>query len=168
MKVRVSRAAILVQRTGATVMPRLCCSIATSKRAKCISLTVPGSAEQAAQVGAVVAVAAESGRDELHQVGVAVAGGELHQAEPVAMRVEAHGLGIDRDDRAQRQAFRQVVPVQMDGAAWHELWCCSLCWCPGEDSNFHDLAATGTLKPARLPIPPPGQSCVPRRLRAQR
>ena len=30
-------------------------------------------------------------------------------------------------------------------------------WCPGEDSNFHDLAATGTLKPARLPIPPPGQ-----------
>ena len=77
-------------------------------------------------------------------MGVAVAGGELHQAEPVAMRVEAHGLGIDRDDGPERQAFRQVVPVQMDGAAWHELGAAHCVWCPGEDSNFHDLAATGT------------------------
>ncbi len=55
-------------------------------------------------------------RDELHQMRVAVAGGELHQAEPVAMRIEAHRLGIDRDDRAEVEAVRQVVPVQVDGA----------------------------------------------------
>jgi hypothetical protein len=29
-------------------------------------------------------------------------------------------------------------------------------WCPGEDSNLHDLHHW-YLKPARLPIPPPGQ-----------
>src|SRR3569832_2280251 len=29
-------------------------------------------------------------------------------------------------------------------------------WCPGEDSNFHDLRHTD-LNRARLPIPPPGQ-----------
>ena len=98
-----------------------CCSTATSKRAKCISFTVAAVGQQAGQIGAVVAVAAEVRRDELHQVRVAVAGRELHQAEPVAMRIEAHGLGIDRDDGAEGQAFRQVVPVQMDGAAWHEL-----------------------------------------------
>ena len=43
MKVRISLAAILVQRVGPTVIPRLCWSTATSKRAKCISLTTPGS-----------------------------------------------------------------------------------------------------------------------------
>jgi hypothetical protein len=30
-------------------------------------------------------------------------------------------------------------------------------WCPGEDSNLHDLRHW-YLKPARLPIPPPGQA----------
>jgi len=29
-------------------------------------------------------------------------------------------------------------------------------WCPGEDSNFHDRNGHWHLKPARLPIPPPG------------
>ena len=29
-------------------------------------------------------------------------------------------------------------------------------WCPGEDSNFHDHNGHWHLKPARLPIPPPG------------
>ena len=80
-----------------------------------------GIGEQTAQVGAIVATTPETGRNELDKVRVAVAGGELHQAEPVAMRIEAHGLGIDSDDGTQGEAFRQIVPVQMDGAAWHEL-----------------------------------------------
>src|SRR6202041_686064 len=29
-------------------------------------------------------------------------------------------------------------------------------WCPGEDSNLHELLHW-YLKPARLPVPPPGQ-----------
>ena len=43
--------AILVQRTGATVMPSVCCRMATSKRAKCISLTVSGSASMRLRLG---------------------------------------------------------------------------------------------------------------------
>ena len=77
--------------------------------------------QQALEVRAVEAVPAERRRHELHQVRLAVAGGKLHQAEPVAVRLQAHRLGIDRDHGAERQALRQVVPVQMDGAARHEL-----------------------------------------------
>ena len=35
---------------------------------------------------------------------VAVAGGELHQAQAVAMRVEPHRLGIDRYDGAELES----------------------------------------------------------------
>ena len=35
-------------------------------------------------------------------------------------------------------------------------------WCPGEDSNLHDLRHW-YLKPARLPIPPPGLRGLPER-----
>ena len=34
---------------------------------------------------------------ELHQMGAAVAGRELHQAQPVAVRLEAQRLGVDGD-----------------------------------------------------------------------
>src|ERR1700750_1759722 len=37
------------------------------------------------------------------------------------MRVQPHRLGINGDDRTQREAFRQVVPVEVDGAVRHEL-----------------------------------------------
>ena len=37
----------------------------------------------------------------------------------------------------------KVMPVQVDRRVWHELGCAH-CWCPGEDSNFHDISATGT------------------------
>src|ERR1035438_4738173 len=33
------------------------------------------------------------------------------------------------------------------------------CWCPGEDSNLHELLHW-YLKPARLPVPPPGPRWV--------
>src|SRR5579862_667108 len=35
-------------------------------------------------------------------------------------------------------------------------------WCPGEDSNLHELLHW-YLKPARLPVPPPGQDDHPTR-----
>jgi hypothetical protein len=37
----------------------------------------------------------------LYQMGVAVAARKLHHAEPVAQRVEAHGLAVDGHDRAE-------------------------------------------------------------------
>ena len=43
----------------------------------------------------------------------------------------------------------QVFPVFF-GHSWRVLWC------PGEDSNLHSFHYW-YLKPARLPIPPPGQ-----------
>ena len=121
VKVRTSFAAILVHFTGLTVMPRSCCSTATSKRAKCISLTTSAVAHQPLEVGAVEAASAQRGRDQLHHVGMAVAARHLHQAQPVAMRIEPHRFGIDRNDGPQDQAFRQIVPVKVDGAVRHEL-----------------------------------------------
>src|SRR5450432_2561531 len=40
----------------------------------------------------------------------------------------------------------------------HQKKCVTDCivWCPGEDSNLHELLHW-YLKPARLPVPPPGQ-----------
>src|ERR1700693_631829 len=52
---------------------------------------------------------------------VAIAARQLHQAQPVAMWVEPHRLGIDGDDRPQHKALRQVVPVKVDGGVRHEL-----------------------------------------------
>ena len=53
--------------------------------------------EQPPQVGRVVAAGGE-----LHEMGVAVAARELHEAQPVAVRVEPHRLGIDRDRIAEQ------------------------------------------------------------------
>ena len=38
-------------------------------------------------------------RWNLHHVGGAVAGRQLNHAKPVAVEIEPHGLGIDRDAR---------------------------------------------------------------------
>ena len=40
---------------------------------------------------------------DLDEMGVAVAGRELDQAKPVAMRIETHRFGIDGHDRPERQ-----------------------------------------------------------------
>jgi hypothetical protein len=37
------------------------------------------------------------------------------------VRIEPHRLGIDCDGGTEREAVRQVMPMQMDGAAGHEL-----------------------------------------------
>ncbi len=77
--------------------------------------------QEPSEIGAIVAAPAERRRNELHQMGMTVAGGQLHQTEPVAMRVQTHRLGVDRHDRTQRQPIGQVMLMEMDGAARHEL-----------------------------------------------
>ncbi len=78
--------------------------------------------------------------------------GEVGQVVPVQANI--------RDDRsvaaavAGADAVRQVEPVQVYGGAgaWQRAQGGSARrpaaggegWCPGEDSNFHGLAATGT------------------------
>ena len=52
---------------------------------------------------------------------VAVPGRKLDEAKPVAMRIESHRLGIHRHDRAEIHRIGQVVPMQMEGRAGHEL-----------------------------------------------
>ena len=52
---------------------------------------------EAREVGRVIAAAAQSLGQQLHEVCDPVARRQLHEAEAVAMRVQAHRLGIDRD-----------------------------------------------------------------------
>ena len=59
-----------------------------------------GVGQQAGEVGAVEAAAAEGHRNELHQMHLPITGRELYQAQTVAARVQAHGLGIDGDGSA--------------------------------------------------------------------
>ena len=80
-----------------------------SKRPKWKSFRTLGSASRAASRGALIGPA----RD-LHQMGIAVAGRELDQAEPVAMGVEAHRLGVDRHDGAERQIGGKVAAMKAD------------------------------------------------------
>ena len=50
---------------------------------------------------------------ELHEMAHAIAGRELHQAQPVAMRVQSHRLGVDGDGGAKVDAFRQIAAMKM-------------------------------------------------------
>ena len=77
---------------------------------------------------------------------VAVSGRKLDEAQPVAMRVEPHRLGIDGDHRPQVDIFGQVTAIKPMGhprqpahRAFPEPR-----WCPGENSNFHELSPTRT------------------------
>ena len=49
---------------------------------------------------------------DLHELGVAVAPGELDEAEPVALRVEPKRFGVDRHDRAKIEAVGEIAFVQ--------------------------------------------------------
>ncbi len=51
---------------------------------------------------------------QLHEVGPAVAGGELHDAQSVAPWIETHGLGIDGHDVAEIQPGRQIAVMKGD------------------------------------------------------
>src|SRR5271165_423400 len=54
-------------------------------------------------------------RCELHEMGVPVAGRQLDEAQPVAMRVEPHRLGVDRDDRAEVEPFGKITAIKSIG-----------------------------------------------------
>ncbi len=69
----------------------------------------PGVAEKSAEIRRAV-----MRPPELHQMTVAVAGRELHEAQPVAMRMQAHRLGVDGDDGAEIDALGQIFLVQLD------------------------------------------------------
>ncbi len=55
---------------------------------------------------------------DLHEVGVPIAARELDEAKPVAVRVEAERLGVDRDHRAGLIIGRQIAMME---AVSHEL-----------------------------------------------
>ena len=63
-----------------------------------------------------------SGRD-LHHVGGAVAGRKLHHAEPVAVGVETHGLGVDRHRALVGGEVGQIAAMQADGHSLTRLAC---------------------------------------------
>jgi hypothetical protein len=52
---------------------------------------------------------------DLDQMADAIAGRQLHQAEPVAMGIETHGFGVDGHRGAEIEAFRQIALMQMNG-----------------------------------------------------
>src|ERR1700749_1452374 len=54
-------------------------------------------------------------RRELHEMRVPIAGRQLHEAQPVAMRIEAHRLGIDRNNRSEVEPFRQITAIKSIG-----------------------------------------------------
>src|SRR6185312_9723933 len=90
---------------------------------------------------------------ELHEMRYAITGRKLDQAQAVAMGIEAHRFRVDGDAGAEREAGGKVAMVEMDahlrgssgcGARPGEERGMNGAWCPGEDSNFHDLSATRT------------------------
>ena len=56
---------------------------------------------------------------EFDEVCRAVAARELHEAQPVAMRIEPERLGIDRDTARERQPGRQISIMQLDFGCGH-------------------------------------------------
>ena len=46
---------------------------------------------------------------------IAITGLELHQAKPVAMRVQAHRLAIDGDGWSKVQPIGQIIMMKMNG-----------------------------------------------------
>src|SRR6202051_1271406 len=75
-----------------------------------------GVGQQRLQIWAIRPLAAQRRGNDLHQMRCAVPGRKLHQAESVALRVQPHRLGIDRNHRSKAQPSRQVVLMQLDCA----------------------------------------------------
>src|SRR5712671_3712462 len=46
---------------------------------------------------------------------VPIAGRQLDEAQPVAMRVEPHGLGVDRNNRSEVEPFGQITTIKSIG-----------------------------------------------------
>jgi hypothetical protein len=54
----------------------------------------------------------------LHHVGTAIAGRQLHHAEPVAARIQPHRFGVDRHLPRVAREVGQVAPMQSNGHGW--------------------------------------------------
>ena len=93
---------------------------------------------QRAQVGRLVGPVGE-----LDQMGVAVAGRQLHQTQAVAAGLQPHGLAVDGHRRPERDAVRQVAMVQMDGQSL-----------PFPSTLVQDRAKTDAMVPRRGLEPP--------------
>src|SRR5271170_1208540 len=52
---------------------------------------------------------------ELHEMRVPIAGRQLDEAQPVAMRVEPHRLGVNRDNRSEVEPFGQITAIKSVG-----------------------------------------------------
>jgi hypothetical protein len=68
-----------------------------------------GVGQQSLQIGGAGLAAGD-----LHQMGIAIARGQLDHAQPVAPRVEAHRLGVDGHNWAKVQPVGQVILVEVD------------------------------------------------------
>ena len=114
---RTSREAILVHQIGDTAMPSECLSIATSKRAKWKILVIAGSVRSRPRLGALVWPLRDA-----DDIDAAVAGRELHQAEPVAAGLQPHRLGIDRHEIAIGGEIAEVAFMDADIAQESPPW----------------------------------------------
>ena len=54
------------------------------------------------------------GWGELHEMADPIARRELHEAQPVAMRVQPHRFGVDRDDAGEGDFGREIAAVKMN------------------------------------------------------
>ena len=52
---------------------------------------------------------------DLNEIGVAVAPRQLHEAEPIAMRIETARLGVEGDAAAPTPVIGKIALVQADG-----------------------------------------------------
>src|ERR1700677_3281761 len=77
------------------------------------------------------------------------------------MRGEANGLGIDRDYGTKVQAIGKVVAILVDRSIGHELGAAHWVLVPRKRLELSRPCGHRNLKPARLPIPPPGQPTPP-------
>ena len=78
------------------------------------------------------------------------------QAERVRLAGAAmHLIGLDRLGSGNVPPSGLSEPMGRSGENRNEIRTDFRDWCPGKDSNLH-LLQDWYLKPARLPIPPPG------------
>ena len=129
---------------------------------------------------------------ELHEMGIAVAAGELNEAQTVAQGLEAHGLGVDSDRGPEIKAGGKISLIEKVGhvtAKVEESWPATPAnpvrhrigrrsghekatrTCPREQGRAALVPRRRLelprglphryLKPARLPIPPPGHGASP-------
>ena len=126
-----------------------------------------GVGHQLLQIGTVISPPPQANGHDLHQMCHAIAGGELYEAETIAMGVETHGLGVNGDDRPKVNIRGQVIAVKVDRPGRVELYSHATSvlplMVPRRRLELPQPCGHRYLKPARLPIPPPGHGNQRRR-----